>query len=42
MLGWISDAMLEFIFFVNKVCCDLFKRSSGDILEYLYRRDWGE
>ena len=24
MLGWISDAMLEFIFFVSKVCCDLF------------------
>ena len=40
VLGWISDAMLEFIFFVSKVCSDLFKRSSGDILEY--RRDWGE
>ena len=42
MQGWISDAMLEFIFFVSKVCSDLFKRLSVDILEYLHRRDWGE
>ena len=41
MLGWGSDAMAEFAFFMSKGWRRLLKRSSVDILEYLYRKVLG-
>lgn len=41
MLGWASDAMAESAFFMSKGWRHLLRRSSVDILEYLYWRGLG-
>lgn len=41
MLGWASDARAESAFFMSKGWRHLLKRSSVDILEYLYWRGLG-